>query len=187
MEWVCGPSLGIRFSFPSLKGQTLNTIGQKSLNTLAMLSIQHDFCRIQNNWKLGTGKSQTSVISKQLGTPTEKIHFEFRILSRELSLFLELRPEDHWRHDSTLFCSQSFQLAWKHYKSRKPRLWWQSLMIKFALEGPPRHLPVQVSIAQQGESKKCLVCCCMNYVICQRYMYTVAKKAILSVCFVLSC
>ena len=30
--------------------------------------IQHDFRCFQNNWKLGTGKSQTSVISRQLGT-----------------------------------------------------------------------------------------------------------------------
>uniref|UniRef100_A0A4W5R9R1 Guanine nucleotide-binding protein subunit gamma n=4 Tax=Salmoninae TaxID=504568 RepID=A0A4W5R9R1_9TELE len=38
-------------------------MGQKMLNTLAMLSIQHDFCHIQNNWKLRSGKSQTSVSS----------------------------------------------------------------------------------------------------------------------------
>jgi hypothetical protein len=44
---------------------------------------------------------------------------------------------------------------------------------KFAHEGPPCHLPVQVSTAQQDESK--------NYVICQGDMYTVAKKVILSV------
>jgi hypothetical protein len=39
---------------------------------LAMVSIQHDFCHVQNNWKNGTGKSQTSLSSRQLGTLKNK-------------------------------------------------------------------------------------------------------------------
>jgi hypothetical protein len=37
-----------------------HALGQKRLKTLAMLSIQHDLSRVQNNWKFGTGKCQTS-------------------------------------------------------------------------------------------------------------------------------
>ena len=49
-----------------------NAMSQKGFNTLVMLSIQHDFCHVQNNWKLGTGKSQTSVSSRKLRILGEK-------------------------------------------------------------------------------------------------------------------
>ena len=52
-------------------------------------------------------------------------------------------------------------------------------------EQPSCHLPVQVSTAQQGESKNILYY--INYAICQGDMYTVAKKVILSICCVVRC
>jgi hypothetical protein len=155
-----------------------------------------DFCPVQNNWKLRTGKSQTSVSSRQLETwkklaPTGKIRFEWSPYSEfqvgHSGLFLELRPEDHWHHDSTLFFFRLPSCLESTINPENARLWWEIWMTKFAHEGPPRHLAVQVSTAQQGESKKCIVCCCINDVICQGDMHTVAKKVKLSVCCVVSC
>ena len=54
-------------------------MGQKKLNTLAMQSIQHDLCLVQNNWKLGTGKSQTSMSSEKTIT-LKKICFDWENL-----------------------------------------------------------------------------------------------------------
>jgi hypothetical protein len=80
-------------------------MGQKSLKTLAMMSVQHDFCCVQKNWKLGTRKSQTSVNLRhnwelwKKQAPTGKICFqqssnsEFQI--ENSGLFLELQPENH--------------------------------------------------------------------------------------------
>ena len=128
---------------------------------------------VQDNWEL-----------RKKWASTGKIHFEWSSNSEfevgSSGLFLELRPEDHWRNDSTLFFF--FRVSSCLERTKNPendRLCWLSLMTKFAHKGPPHHLPVQVSTAQQGEYKHF---CFINYVICQEDMYTVAKKVILSVC-----
>jgi hypothetical protein len=46
----------------------LNEFVMTSWNGTQIERVPSYFCRLQNNWKLGTGKSQTSVSSRQLGT-----------------------------------------------------------------------------------------------------------------------
>ena len=116
---------GFKGLFSKLKRINIHsqyTTGQKRLNTLENQEPQNNnnkavykhglffaFLRKaalphSKNWKLKTGKSQTSVSSRQFGTQkkqalTGKISFEW---SSNLvfqvggsGLFLELRPEDH--------------------------------------------------------------------------------------------
>jgi hypothetical protein len=89
-----------------------------------MLSIQQDFCHIQNNWKLRTGKSQTSVSSKitqkvslKKLAPTGKICFEWssnlKFQVGNPGLFLELQLEDHWRSGFNLVFSPEFPVVSK--------------------------------------------------------------------------
>ena len=105
------------------------------------------------NWEI----SDVSVFKTTL---TEKIRFELSSNSEfqvgNSDLFLELQPEDHWSQDSTLFLSEFPKCLESTKNPEKDRLWWQSLTTKFADEGPLHHFPVQVSTAQQGESKNVL-------------------------------
>ena len=131
----------------------------------------------------------TLVSLRQLGTlenraTTGTIRFE---LSSNSGLFLELRLEDHWCHHYSTFFFQSSQLSWKHHKSREC----QTLMTKIDDKICPRRTATPASCSSEHSTtrwvQKCIVCCCINYVIWQGYMYTVAKKVILSVCCVVSC
>ena len=96
-----------------------------------MLSIQHDLCRIQNNWKLGTGKSQTSLSSRQLGTPTWIIRFELGVSSRQL---WPLSRAPTWRSlTSSWFKLVYFRVPNFLESTLNPenaRLWWQHLPTK---------------------------------------------------------
>jgi hypothetical protein len=68
---------------------------------MALLSIQYDFCHVQTTGNVRTGWSQTSVSSIQLGTLSKtSSNSEFQVGNS--GLFLELWPEDHGCHDSTL-------------------------------------------------------------------------------------
>ena len=96
---------------------------------------------------------KTTGNSEEKQAPTKKMCFEWSSNSEfqveKSGLLLERQAEDHWRHDS--------QLSWKHHTSWE----YQTSMTKFdgkiyTQEGPLRHLPVQVSKAQQGESKNVL-------------------------------
>ena len=137
-----------------------------------MLSMKHDLCRAQNNCSelqnltlvisryLGTGK-----IWATLGKKNFEISSKLEVLFRNSGLFLELRPEDHWCHHDSTFCCWVPSCLESTINPENGRLWWQSLMTKFAHEGSPCHLPVQVSATRWVQ--KCLVCCCIIYVICQ--------------------
>ena len=96
-------------------------------------------------------------------------------------LFLELRPEDHWcYHDSIMFFSQFLVVLKAPLIHRMP---------DFDDNICPQRTAVPPSCEYSTTRwvQKCLVCCCINSAICQEGMYTVANKAILSVCCVVRC
>ena len=168
VEWLCAPKSGIKGLFSNVElfqvqhwpccqwsmiCATLKTTVNSELRKL-------DFSEFKTTGKLGINELR---LGKYIlnGHQTRNCKF---------GLFLELRPEDQWHHhDSSI---------WKQQKSREC----QTLMTTFSHEGPLRHLPVQVSTAQQGPKMYCM----MLY-ICQGDMYTIAKKVILSVCCVVRC
>ena len=83
-------------------------------------------------------------------------------------LFLDIRPEDQWcHHNSTLFFFPSSQLFCPRRTVAPPSSSHEHSIIRWV--------------------QKCIVCCYMNYVICQGDMYAVARKLILSVCCVIRC
>jgi hypothetical protein len=134
---------------------------------------------VQDNWELW--KKRSSDWENTFWTV-----IQLRIPSRELG---PLSRAQTWRSLTSWFCLvfAKSQLSWKHHKSRES----QTLMTMFhdkicPQEGPPSHLPVQVSTAERWV-QKCIVCCCINDVICQGDMYTVVNKVILSVYCVVSC
>ena len=154
-----------------------------------MLSIQHDFCRFQNNWKLGTGKSQTSVSSRQTSYDWENTFstvIQLGIPRREhgpLSRAPTWRSLTSW-FDLVFF--QSSQLSWKHHKSRKCH----TSRTKFdKCTHDKDHRDTFLFKWEQHNRVSTKMYCMLlpNYVICQEDMYTVAKKVMLSVCCVVSC
>ena len=145
---------------------TSKTTGNSELGNLRLQWVQ-------DNWELW--KKTSSVLN---GHPTRNSKTGTRTLSRALT----------WRSQTSWFYLIFFQISSCLESTINPenaRIEWQSLMRKYAHKGPLCHLPVQVSTVQQVQI--CLVCCCINYVICQWDMYTVAKEVTLSVCCVVSC
>jgi hypothetical protein len=100
------------------------------ISTVALIGLKHDLRRIQNNWQLGTAKSDFSEL-KTTGN-SEKLSYDweksFELSSNSelyyiqlgignMGLFLELRPEDHIMIQIFIYLSSQFSSAigHKHY------------------------------------------------------------------------
>jgi hypothetical protein len=69
-------------------------MGQKRLNTLALLSIEHDFCSVPKNWEISDFSEFKTIGSSDWANTFEgSSNSEFQVGNS--GLFLELRPEGH--------------------------------------------------------------------------------------------
>ena len=166
-----------------------------------MLSIQHDLCRAQNNCYLGNWEIWLQWVQDnwelrknnlRLGKYFLNGHSTRNCKSGTLASFYSY---DRKITDIIMIWHFFF---WRFYSEfpvvlNAPHFQRMTdLMTKLDDKLCPRRSAAPPYYCSSEHSttrwvQKCLVCYCINDVICQGDMYTVAKKVILSVCCVVSC
>ena len=167
VEWVCGPKSGFNGVFSKLK--------KDKHSTLVMLSIQHDFCRVQNTWNLRTGKSDIREFKTTGNWEKKQACWTIIQLGSQ-----ELRPLSRaptWQSLTSSWFNLVFFRVPSCFKAQ-----YIKRMPDFDDKICPRRTAAPPSCSSEHSTtrwvQKSIVCCCINDVIYQGDMYTVAKKQV---------